>query len=86
MTSKVIGPYMFYTSTQFRRSRLVSKDRVFMIKYQHKSLVYRHIYFTDNHMLSVLVYACKPIICKDIDKKSMLYTGCIQSNFIYVFV
>ena len=33
-------------------------------------------------MLSVLVYALlsvnKPIICKDIDKKSMLYTGCIQ--------
>ena len=53
-----------------------------MIKYQHKSLVYRHINFTDNHMLSVLVYALlsvnKPIIWKDIDKKSMLYTGCIQ--------
>ena len=56
-TSKVIGPYMLNTSTQFRRSGLVSQDCVFMIKYQHKSLVYHHIYFTNNRMLSVLVYA-----------------------------
>ena len=28
MTSKVIGPYMLNTSTQFRRSGLVSQDQI----------------------------------------------------------
>ena len=46
------------TSTQFRRYWRVSQDRVFMIKYLDKSLVYRHILSTNNHMLSVLVYTC----------------------------
>ena len=39
-------PVFANTSTQFRWSGQVWRDRVFMIKYQDKSLVYCHIYFT----------------------------------------
>ena len=63
MTSKVIGPNMFSSirkhldtiptiRASFARPRVydqISAQR--LIKYQHKSLVYRHIYFTDNRML-----------------------------------
>ena len=71
MTSKVVGPYML---SSFRKhldtiptiGASFARPRV-----QHKSLVYRHISCT-------VIGVNKPIICKYIDKKSMLYTGCIQ--------
>ena len=87
------------TSTQFLWSGQVWRDRVFMIKYQDKSLVYCHMYFTYNSMFQyksmhiMSVNKTNPLqrYKRKIDVGHGVYTtGCVrgvypQMYFVYYY-